>query len=142
MRASPLLSLLSIVVVGLGHVCRAIGKIVRIVPTRGRRPDLPSPLSHHDLILSFTAPTGNSIGLAKIVVYMPICLFDLCKMAVPPAPLTHTYTHSPSPCLMCALRFGQTIPGTSELAATPESSQSSPSLLVCPLCPAWSRKRY
>lgn len=57
-------------------------------------------------------------------------------------PLTHTYTHSPSPCLMCALRFGQTIPGTSELAATPESSQSSPSLLVCPLCPAWSRKRY
>lgn len=91
MRASPLLSLLSIVVVGLGHVCRAIAKVVRIVPTRGRRPDLPSPLYYQALILSFTAPTGNSIGLAKIVVYMPICLFDLCKMAVPPS---HTHVHT------------------------------------------------
>lgn len=28
----------------------------------------------------FISVTGNSIELAKIVVYMPICLFDLCKM--------------------------------------------------------------
>lgn len=88
--------------------------------------------------LSFTSATGNSIGLAKIVVYMPICLFDLCKMCVRrwvnPLPPLHSHTHQCTHTrpthtqarMMCALRFGQTIQRTSELAATPKASVRPP----------------
>lgn len=99
--------------------------------------------------LSFTSATGNSIGLAKIVVYMPICLFDLCKMCVRrwvnplPPTLTHTPVHTHSSHSHTGthdvrLEIWPNNPTNVRISRHSKSIRPSVRLLVRPFCPARS----